>query len=622
MRVNAVHADWRTPLDDEHTHDVIVARDVMVPMRDGVRLATDLYFPGTVARQRGETFPAVLSRTPYNKTGGADAASFFARRGYMAAVQDCRGRYGSEGVFFPFVDDPEDGYDTIEWIADHPSCDGKVGMYGCSYDAWVQFHAATQNPPSLATMIPFEGPINAYHYSMREGGALHLGLLNWAVRMSTTSQEARANPAIAEAIRPMSGDGPQFLEWASRIPWRRGQTPLAVVPQYEDAVFRLYFENNDYTEFWRQPGLAMDEYFDAFPDMPMLWMVGWFDWYPRTIIDGFQKMVSMGRGNQHLLVGPWTHGNCEPSCGDVHFGPEGNLHFHKNFHQLYLQWFNRWLKGDTRVDVGSAVRMFRMGGGDGSRDRDGLLRHGGKWFSVDGWPPEPSRATPYYIHVNGILSPEAPAGEDASTTYTCDPRNTVSSNGRCIVPYGPMKDGWFKGMGPRDQIEIETLPGHGIPGMPIASRPDVLVFQTGPLSADLSIAGNVRGVLWISSDAPDTDFFLKLLDVYPSSLDYPNGYALPVSEGILRARYRESWEHPAPMEPDTVYRIEIDMQPSANLFQAGHRIRLDICSSNFPNYDINRNTGDPDDRDWRIARNTVYHEAARASYVELPVWTV
>ena len=267
MRDNAIHANWRTPVVDEQTRDVIVARDVMVPMRDGVRLATDLYFPGTVARQRGETFPAVLSRTPYNKTGGADAASFFARHGYMAAVQDCRGRYGSEGVFFPFVDDPEDGFDTIEWIAKHPSCDGKVGMYGCSYDAWVQFHAATQSPPSLATMIPFEGPINAYHYSMREGGALHLGLLNWAVRMSTTSQEARANPAIAEAIRPMSGDGPQFLEWASRIPWRRGQTPLAVVPQYEDAVFQLYFENNDYTEFWRQPGLAMDDYFDAFPDM-------------------------------------------------------------------------------------------------------------------------------------------------------------------------------------------------------------------------------------------------------------------------------------------------------------------------------------------------------------------
>ena len=608
-------------MEEQQTSDVIVARDVMVPMRDGVRLATDIYFPGKVASQRTGTFPAVLDRTPYNKRGGGDTASFFARHGYMSVVQDCRGRYGSEGVFFPFIDDPEDGYDTIQWIADHPSCNGKVGMYGCSYDAWVQFHAATRNPPALATMIPFEGPINAWHYSMREGGALHLGLLNWAVRMSTTSQEARANPAIAEAIRPMSADGRQFLEWASRIPWRRGQTPLAMVPQYEDVVFQLYFENNDYSEFWRQPGFAMDEYFDSFPDMPILWMVGWFDWYPRTIIDGFQKMVKMNRKHQHLLVGPWTHGNCKPSCGDVHFGPEGGLHFHEDFLQLYLAWFNRWLKEDTMVDVGGAVRMFRMGGGDGSRDRDGLLQHGGKWFSVDGWPPEGSRATPYYIHENGTLSTETPSAENASTTYTYDPRDTVSSNGRCIVPYGPMKEGWFKGMGPRDQIEIETLPGHGIPGMPIASRPDVLVFQTAPLDADVSIAGNIEGILWISSDAPDTDFFLKLLDVYSSSLDYPNGYALPVSEGILRVRYRDSFERPCPMEPGTVYRIEIDLQPSANLFRAGHRIRLDICSSNFPNYDINRNTGDPDDRSWRIAQNTVYHEAGRGSFVQLPIWT-
>ena len=205
-------------MDEQPRCDVTVARDVMVPMRDGVRLATDIYFPGKVARERTGTFPAVLNRTPYNKTGGANTASFFARHGYMSVVQDCRGRYGSEGLFFPFRDDPEDGYDTIQWIADHPSCNGKVGMHGCSYDAWVQFHAATRNPPALATMIPFEGPINAYHYSMREGGALHLGLLNWAVRMSTTGHEAQANPAIAEAIRPMSADGRQFLEWASRIP--------------------------------------------------------------------------------------------------------------------------------------------------------------------------------------------------------------------------------------------------------------------------------------------------------------------------------------------------------------------------------------------------------------------
>ena len=464
-------------MEEQQTSDVIVARDVMVPMRDGVRLATDLYFPGKVARERTGTFPAVLDRTPYNKRGGGDTASFFARHGYMSVVQDCRGRYGSEGVFFPFIDDPEDGYDTIQWIADHPSCDGKVGMYGCSYDAWVQFHAATQSPPSLATMIPFEGPINAYHYSMREGGALHLGLLNWAVRMSTTSQEARANPAIAEAIRPMSGDGPQFLEWASRIPWRRGQTPLAVVPQYEDAVFQLYFENNDYTEFWRQPGLAMDDYFDAFPDMPMLWMVGWFDWYPRTIIDGFQKMVKMNRKHQHLLVGPWTHGNCKPTCGDVHFGPEGGLHFHQDFLQLYLEWFNRWLKEDATVDVGSAVRMFLMGGGDGSRDRDGLLQHGGKWFSVDGWPPEGSRETPYYIHKDGPCQPRRPPRKTHPRRIPTTPRDTVSSNGRCIIPYGPMKEGGSRGWDPAIKSRSRPFPAMVFRACPSPHGPTCWFFN-------------------------------------------------------------------------------------------------------------------------------------------------
>jgi putative CocE/NonD family hydrolase len=174
-------------------------------------------------------------------------------------------------------------------------------------------------------------------------------------------------------------------------------------------------------------------------------------------------------------------------------------------------------------------------------------------------------------------------------------------------------------MGPRDQIEQETLPGHGLPGMPIASRPDVLVFQTPPLPEAVRLAGNIKAVLWVSSDAPDTDFFVKLIDVYPASPDDPTGYAFPVSEGILRARYRDSWETPSPMETGVVYRAEVQLEPSANLFQPGHRIRVDICSSNFPNFDINRNTGDPEGREWRIARNRVYHVAEYPSYIELPL---
>jgi putative CocE/NonD family hydrolase len=602
-------------------YEVEVERNLRVPMRDGVHLATDMYFPVEDGRPLNKKLPAVLIRTPYNKAAwGVAYTRFFAEHGYLSVAQDCRGRFQSEGEFFPFVDDPEDGYDTIEWLASHPMCNGKVGMHGVSYMGWVQFHAATQGPPSLVTMIPHDAPINAYHYSMRCGGALHLGLLQWILSVAKNGREARQNPAAAQAIRGMAS-GRTFLEWCARIPWQRGQTPLSMTPAYEEAAFKLYFENHQYNDFWRQPGLAMDEYFGSFPEMPILWVVGWYDWYPRTISDGYQKMVKLGRKNQHFLCGPWTHNSFRSSAGDVHFGTRGaKIRSYDDFLKLELDWFNRWLKGDTDADIGSPVSVFVMGGGEGTRADDGRLNHGGTWHHGDAWPPQDVRPTFFYLHPNESLSETKPQQAHASTTYAYDPQNTVSSNGRCIVAYAPEITRGFSGMGPRDQIELFTLPGHGTPGRRIAERPDVLVFQTAPLSEDVTIAGNIKAVLWASSDAPDTDFYVKLIDVYPPGKDYPNGYAFPVSEGILRARYRDSWQDPRPLRPGTVYRLEIPLEPSANLFKAGHRIRIDICSSNFPNFDINRNTGDPNDSNWRLARNTIHHDAKHPSAIVLPIW--
>ncbi|HUT92757.1 MAG TPA: CocE/NonD family hydrolase [Thermoguttaceae bacterium] len=602
-------------------YQVGVERNVRVRMRDGVHLATDVYYPMENGRPLQQKLPAVLMRTPYNKAAwGVAYTRFFAEHGYLSVAQDCRGRFESEGEFFPFVDDPEDGYDTIEWLARHPMCDGKVGMHGVSYMGWVQFHAATQHPPSLVTMIPHDGPTNAYHYSLRCGGALHLGLLQWILSVAQNGREAGQNPAAAKAVREMAS-GRAFLEWCERIPWQRGQTPLRLTPAYEDAAMKLYFENYEYNDFWRQPGLGMSEYFDDFPDVPILWVVGWYDWYPRTISDGYQKMVEMGRKNQHFLCGPWTHNSFRPTAGDVHFGTRGaKVRSYDDFLKLELAWFDRWLKGDADADIGSPVSVFVMGGGDGTRADDGRLDHGGQWHYGDAWPPEGARPTSFHLQPGGALSPSEPPERSASTTYTYDPRNTVSSNGRCIVAYAPEITRGFSGMGPRDQIELATLPGHGTPGRPIAERPDVLVFQTAPLSEDVRIAGDVRAVLWVSSDAPDTDFYVKLIDVYPSSDDYPNGYAFPVSEGILRARYRGSWEEPRPMRPGEVYRIEFPLEPSANLFKAGHRIRIDVTSSSFPNFDVNRNTGDPNGRTWRVARNTIHHDAEHPSAIVLPIW--
>ena len=608
---------------EQKTWQVAVLKDVMVPMRDGVELATDIYLPASESGQpAAQKFPVVLQRTPYNKEPNfyKGAATFFARHGYVSVIQDCRGRFNSNGVFHPLVDEPEDGYDTIEWLARHPNSNGKVGTYGVSYMAWVQFQAATQRPPSLVTMIPMEGPINGYHYSQRYGGALHLGLLQWILAVATSSQEARKDPAIAEAINPMrTGQG--FLDWAARIPWRRGQTPLSLAPQYEDSAFKLYFENYDYNDFWKQPGLGMDEYFESYPEIPILWVVGWFDWYPKTISDGYQKMVKMGRENQYLLIGPWTHNNFDTIQGDVSFGNKGEgVDTYDDFFQMELEWFNKWMKDDESVDLGARAKIFVMGGGDGARLPDGRLNHGGEWHDTDAWPPRGAESRKFFLHSDGSLSGEPPRQSGSSTTYTYDPKNTVSSNGRCIIAYGPALETGFKGMGPRDQIELETLPGHGVPGMPITSRPDVVVFQTPPLKEDVRITGDARVVLWVSSDAPDTDFYVKLVDVYPSTADYPNGYGFPASEGILRARYRDSFEDPTLMEPGQVYRLEIPLEPLANLFKANHRIQIYITSSNFPNFDINRNTGDPDDRRWRVANNTIHHDSGRASFLELSVY--
>jgi putative CocE/NonD family hydrolase len=597
-------------------YQVTIQRNVEVRMRDEVKLRADLYLPMREGRSSEERLPAVLQRTPYDKAKLESMASFFASHGYLSVVQDCRGRFTSEGQFFPFINEPKDGYDTIAWLAAHPACNGKVGLYGCSYLAWVQLQAATQRPPGLVTMIPFEGPTNGYHYSMHTGGAIHLGLLRWCLRMATDSQEARNNPELAQGIQAMHAEQ-DFLRWASRIPWKRGQTPLSSIPRYEDATFQLFFEHQDFDDFWRQPGLGMDEFFSSFPDIPTLWVVGWYDWYPRSICDGFQKMVQLKRQHQHLLVGPWTHNNFEPACGEVHFGfGEGRLRSYDDYLHWELRWFNRWLKNDTTADIGSPVSYFVMGGGDGKR-RDGRINHGGRWQYGDTWPPTDSQATEFYLQPAGGLRREKPTQPPASTSYTYDPRNTVSSNSRCFIAYGPLAQ--KGGIGPRDQVELETLPGHGLPGMPIASRPDVLVFQTEPLAQDVQIAGRIRATLYVSSDAPDTDFFVKLIDVHPASADYPSGFALPLTDGVLRARYRDSFASPSLLQPGRVYRLEIPLEPSANLFQAGHRIRLDVCSSNFPSFDINRNTGDPHDRRWRIAQNTVWHDAEHPSCIVLPV---
>ena len=600
------------------TYDVIVERDVMVPMRDGTRLATDLYIP-TKDGKPLENIPAVLMRTPYGKHAwGTARHTFFAKHGYLSVAQDVRGCFQSEGNLVWHQQEAKDGYDTIEWLARHPLCNGRVGTHGPSYMCSAQLAAATQTPPSLATMIPHNGVMNTYRQNSHVGGALRLGRLHWFIRAASRNAATEGRPWAAKVLSDMANQV-NFMKWTSRLPWRRGETPLSLVPKYEDWTFKVCFEHVDYDDYWRHPGSARDEHLEAFPKIPILWVTGWLDPYPGGIVEGYRRLAKMGWPNQGLLVGPWMHDSFTASAGDVNFGAEGaTVTSYQDFLEFELHWFDRWLKDIEDADTGPAAQFFVMGGGDGKKGSGKRLNHGGHWEATKRWPPEGTSDTNFYLNANGSLATEPPTVKESSTTYTHDPGNPVSAAGnlwgfwdstRITVPRGP-----------RDQIELPTVPGYGMPGMPISSRPDVLWYQTLPLEKDLTISGEIRMVLWVSSTAPDTDFCVKLLDIHPPSADYPTGYSMPLSEGVLRARYREGFTGQKLMERGKVYRVEVGLEPVANRFLAGHRIGAYVCSSNFPVVEINRNTADLTDSRSIKADNTVHHDATRPSHIVLPVW--
>lgn len=660
-------------------YDLIVARDVRVPMRDGVTLVTDLYLPARQEQALPGPWPALLARTPYDKGDRpAASAAFFARHGYLVAVQDCRGRYASEGRFFPFLDEPEDGYDTIQWLAAHPACDGQVGMWGGSHLAWVQFHAATQAPPALKTLIPHYGPTNAFHHSMREGGALRLWWIGWLRWLAGKgSHAARSAPYLGAAL-----EAEPLLPWLAALPWRRGQSPLSTVPEYEEALLRLLQEER-YSDFWRQPGLAMDEYFDRFPEIPILWIGGWYDYYPHAVSDSFRRFVALGRKDQYLLMGPWDHSGFSARSGDVWFGGDAAV----RLPELQLAWFDYWLKGRGELPFRTPVRVFVMGDEPQTnrprrslRTADGLLDHGGAWREFAAWPPPEGEPRRFYLQPDGSLSPELPTSVAAATAYTYDPRDPVPSVGWCYVT--DPASGYTVPPGPCNLLQPAPVLGGRQPGAPLTARRDVLVFTSAPLSEGLHLVGPIEACLWVSSDAPDTDFTARLCDLYPPSEEYPTGYAMPVGEGILRARFRESLlegrpfpsssagasssdrdgrrsqrppssgeglrrsggdlleegaktvppsaprfgeiAEPRPLAPGEVTEIHITVSPTANRFRAGHRLRLDISSSNFPRFEPNRNTwtpdADPADRRFRVAENRVHHDAAHPSH--LTVWVV
>ncbi len=607
----------RTIHRSEAEYEVVQESDVMVVMRDGVRLAADIYFPARNGQRVSQKFPTVMERTPYDKTGRgrAETARYFASRGYAVLFQDTRGRYKSEGAFVKYLSEPFDGYDTVEWIAKQPWSDGKVGTFGISYGAHTQAALAAANPPHLACMfLDCGGFTNAYDNGSRNGGAFELRQLCWAYNNARDSKEAAENPTIKAAL-----EAEDLLAWFERLPWKKGNSPLRWVPEYEDYIFEMW-THADFDDYWKQMGICNALFFDQYADVPQLHMGSWYDPYTRTTTGNYTGLSRIKNGPVRLLLGPWTHGQHDVShSGDADFGPQsvvaGNLA--DDYNDLRLRWFDAWLKGlDNGVRDEAPVKIFVMGGGDGRKSAAGRLNHGGRWRDEQDWPLPHTQFTPYYLHADGSLSAEPPSPSVEPSRYQFDPRNPVPTIGGNISSApGVMDAGAFH------QQEGPRFFGSREPHLPLSSRHDVLVFQTPPLERDLEVTGPIVVKLWASSSAVDTDFTAKLLDVYPPSEDFPQGFDMNLTDGIIRARYRESFEKPRLMTPGEVYEFAIALYPTSNLFVRGHRIRVDISSSNFPRLDVNPNTGEPLGLNRRavVAENAVFHDAEHPSHVVLPI---
>jgi uncharacterized protein len=617
----------------EEIYDVTVESAVMVPMRDGVRLATDIYRPARNGVAITGRFPVILERTPYGRDQRSrseidlgmsesltrpEVAASFVRHGYVVAFQDCRGRWGSEGEFVKYLREGEDGYDTVLWLAAQPWCDGRVATMGLSYAAHTQGALACLAPKPLAAMVIDSGAFsNAYQSGIRYGGAFELKQATWAFNQAKESRYAQANPLVRAAL-----EREDLRKWFAMMPWKPGHSPVRWVPEYEDYLFEQW-THGAFDDYWRQLGIYTEGFYDTFADVPQVHMSSWYDAYVRTATDNYVALRRRKKSAVRLIMGPWLHGDrATTSSGDVEFGPnasfDGNLG--ANWREFRRRWFDHWVKGVANgVDREPAVRLFLMGGGSGLRTPAGKLDHGGRWIQSTNWPLPETRFVRYHLQPEGRLDPALPPEGAESYSYDHDPSRPVPTIGGALTSGEPVFTG-----GAYDQREDPRFFGIQNPGMPLASRADVLVFETEPLAEDVAVIGPIAVHLHVSSCAVDTDFTAKLIDVHPPNVDYPQGFAMNLTDGILRCRYRDSWEKPTPMTPGTVYAIAIEPFATCNLFKRGHRIRLDIASSNFPRFDVNPNSGEPEGkaRLRRIATNTVYADQARPSHVVLPLVSV
>jgi len=609
-----------TAAAEKGTFGVDVQTDVMVPMRDGVRLATDVYRPTSEGKLLDDRRPVVLIRTPYNKGDGKSGdGKYFASHGYVVVVQDTRGRYHSEGVWHWMTDDEPDGFDCAQWVVDQPWADGRIGMMGGSYVGGTQHALAMSGSPHLTTIIPVDAVSNMGRQSMRNAGAFEMRFWNWIMLNAGKGSSASADVGTQAVLKEMADQRHDYLKL---LPLRPGTTPLKLAPDYEHWLIDAMRHGAD-DEFWDQNNIVGHP--ERYSDIPVYLVGGWYDSWAGNTTANYTALSSRLKSDVYLIMGPWIHGaQGSHAHGQVTFGQDAAI---PDPLAWRLQWFDHYLKGEQN-DVGRAapfkskVRIFVMGTGDGSKDDKGLLNHGGYWRDEESWPPARAVPTKHYFAAGGRLSPDVPPPSDAkanaavaATSFTFDPTDPVPNIGGNISSGTDimLQGAWDQRGGPHVWNWLKPIP--------LSARNDVVVFQSEPLADDVEVTGEVEVKLWISSTAVDTDFTAKLVDVYPPSSDFPGGFDLNIGDGIARARFRDSLQEEKLLEPGQVYPLTVKLYPTSNVFKRGHRIRVDVSSSNFPRFDVNPNTGEPlaDHRRTLTCVNTIYHHGEHASHIVLPI---
>ncbi len=579
--------------------EVSVESNIMVAMRDGVKLATDVYRPAGST----EKLPVILTRTPYDKNGARKHGEYFAQHGYIFIAQDTRGRYASEGVWHWMTDDGGDGVDCAKWIISQPWSDGKIGMMGTSYVGGTQHAMALAQAPGLATVIPVDAVSNCGVQSMRNAGAFEMRFWNWIMLNSGKGSNTAQDPTTGAVLKEMADNR---LNYLANLPLRKGTMPLKLAPEYEDWLINAMRHGaND--EFWKQNNIL--DHPSDYKDIPIFLVGGWYDSWAGNTTANFRALSPVLKSDVYLIMGPWIHGaQARSTHGMVDFGDEAAI---KDELAWRLGWYDHTLKGRNSPFT-TKVRYFTMGTGDGHKTDKNLLYHGGEWHDVKEWPPAGTKPVSYYFGSDGALSTQKQKG---TSSYTFDPTKPVPTIGGNISSGdGIMLQGAW------DQRGGEHVWNWPNP-LPLSARNDILVFQTEPLNEDVEVTGELEVKLWVSSDCVDTDFTAKLVDVYPASADWPGGFDLNIADGICRARFRDSLKEEKLMEPGKTYPLTIRLYPTSNVFKKGHRIRVDLSSSNFPRFDVNPNTGEPlqQHRRMRTAINTIHHDAEHPSHIVLPV---